>query len=43
MGFSWGGSAAVYTGLDIIRSPIIDSQELNDFALRIGVYPTVDI
>ena len=39
MGFSWGGSAAVYTGLDIIRSPIIDSQELNDFALRIGVYP----
>ncbi len=39
MGFSWGGSAAVYTGLDMIRKPIIDDENLNDFALRIGVYP----
>ena len=26
MGFSWGGSSAVYTGLDMIRKPIIDDE-----------------
>ena len=39
MGFSWGGNVAVYTALDIIRKPIIKDDNINDFALRVGVYP----
>lgn len=39
MGFSWGGSATVYTALDIIRKPIIKDDNINDFALRVGIYP----